>query len=106
MEKEIFVANVQALCKQQGIKPTIACTESGAGRNFLNDIKRGQTPSVSKVQLLATYLGVTTSELLGEVRPPPNPTSGSLPPEARHLWTAFSSASEKDKAIVKAALGL
>ena len=36
-------------------------------RNFISDIKRGQTPSVAKVQMLANYLGVTTSELLGEV---------------------------------------
>lgn len=33
----------------------------------MSDImNRGSTPSVAKVQLLANYLGVTTSELLGE----------------------------------------
>ena len=45
----------------------MACRESGVGTSFINNIeKRGQVPSVEKVQLLADYLGVTTSELLGE----------------------------------------
>ena len=39
---------------------------SGAGRNFMDNIKKGSIPSVEKVQLLAQYLGVTVSELLGE----------------------------------------
>lgn len=62
--------NVQHFCEIKRVKPTVACTESGAGHNFLNDIKRGQTPSVAKVQILAAYLGVTTSELLGEKKEP------------------------------------
>lgn len=37
------------------------------GNSFINNIEsRGQVPSVEKVQLLAQYLGVTVSELLGE----------------------------------------
>lgn len=66
MDKEIFVQNVKSRCEALGIKPTNACKESGVGTSFLNDIKRGQVPSIAKVQTLATYLGVTTSELLGE----------------------------------------
>ena len=67
MNALIFVQNVKSLCKIKGIKPTIACEQSGAGKNLLNHIEtRGSIPSVEKVQLLANYLGVTTSELLGE----------------------------------------
>lgn len=69
MDKETFVQNVKMLCFQRGIKPTNACKESGVGTSFISDINRGQTPSVAKVQLLAQYLGVTTSELLGEPTP-------------------------------------
>lgn len=72
MEKESFVQKVKALCNAKGIKPTNACKESGVGGSFLSDINRGQIPSVAKVQMLADYLGVTTSELLGE-------TKGSAP---------------------------
>jgi len=66
MDAEKFVQNIKNVCFQKGIKPTVACKESGVGGSFINDIERGRTPSVAKVQLLADYLGVTTSELLGE----------------------------------------
>lgn len=66
MDKELFVQKVKLICFQKGVKPTNACKESGVGGSFINDIERGRVPSVAKVQLLAEYLGVTTSELLGE----------------------------------------
>lgn len=67
MDKQIFVQNVKKYCKLKGVKPTVACRESGVGSSFINNIEsRNQTPSVEKVQQLADYLGVTTSELLGE----------------------------------------
>ena len=66
MNVDIFVQNVKALCKAQGTTPSAASEASGAGRNFMDNIKRGSIPSVAKVQMLAEYLGVTTSELLGE----------------------------------------
>lgn len=72
MDKETFVQNVKILCLKRGVKPTNACKESGVGGSFISDINRGQIPSVAKVQLLAQYLGVTTSELLGEeIKPTP-----------------------------------
>lgn len=68
MDAEIFVQNVKKYCDRRGIKPTVACRESGAGPNLINHlVSRGTIPSVEKVRLLASYLGVTTSELLGEV---------------------------------------
>ena len=59
--------NVKMLCVMLDLKPTNDCKDSGVGGSFISDIKCGQTPSVAKVQMLANYLGVTTSELLGEV---------------------------------------
>ena len=71
MDKDLFVKNVQMICVQKGIRPTNACKESGVGGSFLSDIKnRGSIPSVAKVQMLAEYLGVTTSDLLGEKKEP------------------------------------
>lgn len=59
--------NVKVYCQIKGVKPTIACMESGAGKNLLSQIERhGTIPSIEKVQLLAQYLGVTVSQLLGE----------------------------------------
>lgn len=66
----LFVENIKKYCELKGIKPTVACRESGVGASFVSDINRGQTPSVAKVQLLANYLGITTSELLGEKTEP------------------------------------
>lgn len=67
MNKEVFVQNVKKYCELKGVKPTIACRESGAGKDLINRLESsGSIPSVEKVQLLADYLGVTTSELLGE----------------------------------------
>ena len=66
MDRELFVQNIKKYCAIKGIKPTVACRESGVGVSFINDIDRGQTPSVAKVQMLAQYLGCTVSDLLGE----------------------------------------
>lgn len=70
MDSLVFVQNIKKFCDLKGVKPTVACRESGVGTSFINNVERGQTPSVAKVQMLADYLGVTTSELLGEKRAP------------------------------------
>ena len=70
MDALTFVENVKYYCKKKGEAPTAACKNAGVGTSFISDINRGQTPSVTKVQLLADYLGVTTSELLGETKEP------------------------------------
>lgn len=67
MNIEIFVQNVKYYCALKGVKPTVACEESGAGKNLLSQmIHRGSLPTVGRVHLLAQYLGCTVSDLLGE----------------------------------------
>ena len=74
METDVFVQNVKKYCEWKGVKPTIACAESGAGQSLVSEISsRGRIPSIERVQLLAQYLGCTVSDLLGE-------TPGALPP--------------------------
>lgn len=74
MKTDVFVQNVKKYCEWKGVKPTIACAESGAGKSLLSEISsRGRIPSIERVQLLAQYLGCTVSDLLGE-------TPGALPP--------------------------
>ena len=98
MDKEIFVQNIKKFCVAKGVRPTIACRESGAGINLINKMEsRGSIPSVEKVQLLAQYLGVTTSELLGEEDPhgegPAQPylvmRYNSLPPASQDKLMTF-----------------
>lgn len=71
MDVQILVQNIKNFCAQKSIKPTVACKESGAGKDLINQIeRRGSLPSIEKVHLLADYLGVTTSDLLGETKKP------------------------------------
>lgn len=71
MEVEKVVENIQRVCKEKGTNPTEAGRESGAGKDLVSLMKRrGILPSVEKMSLLAAYLGVTTSELLGEEKGP------------------------------------
>lgn len=101
MDVQIFVQNIKELCKKKGVKPTIACEESGAGKNLLNHIEsRGSMPSVAKVQMLAEYLGVTVSELLGEKPPTGQLTSGQEMEFAR----LFAQLSSDQQALVLAQL--
>ena len=79
MDSLVFVQNIKKFCDLKGVKPTVACRESGVGTSFINNVERGQTPSVAKVQMLADYLGVTTSELLGEKTEPTVQDDGLTP---------------------------
>lgn len=84
-----MIQSIKYYCDLKQIKPTIACKESGAGKDLINQIEsKGSIPSVAKVQLLAQYLGVTTSELLGETPPggvPLVPESDTLSEEDAQL---------------------
>lgn len=118
MDKVLFVQNVKFYCERRGIKPTVACRDSGAGKDFLNQIStRGQTPSVEKVEQLAHYLGVTVSELLGEAPPPKPRTLADFPEHLTlhdsairlkvdevEMIMAYRAASSDDQTIVQAAL--
>lgn len=56
----------------------------------MDNVKRGRVPSIDSVQLLAQYLGVTVSELLGE----PTPEG-----QARAALTAHLAQSVKDHIV-------
>ena len=89
MEIERFVENVKKYSAAIGMKPTAACRHSGAGESMLDNLKRGSIPSVEKVQQLAQYLGVTTSELLGETLPATlRDSAAQVPEDAQRLTVA------------------
>lgn len=69
MDKEIMIKNIERCSKAAGISPSRACIESGAGKSFISDLRRGQSPSVAKVADLAARLGVSTSDLIGDAPP-------------------------------------
>lgn len=97
MDKELFIANVQYFCQKKGEKPTPACVNAGVGKDFYTNLKKGQTPLVSKVSDLAAYLGVTTSELLGEA----SPRIGEvIPLEDMELLGKYHRATDHERSIV------
>lgn len=73
MDKSILEENILKYCNRKGVKPTPAFVEAGVGRAFMQDIRAGKTPSVTKVATLAAYLGCTTSDLVGDASPPTEP---------------------------------
>jgi len=91
LDTSLFVQNVKKYCELKGVAPTIACKESGAGKDLLPNVKKGQTPSVAKVQLLAQYLGVTTSDLLGEAQ------KSSPPSEEDRLLAGYDALSARNR---------
>lgn len=93
MDKAVFVQNIKDYCKRKGVKPTVACRESGVSASFINNIEaKGQVPSVEKVQMLAAYLGVTTSELLGEEKEPAPEDGDGLNEEQQELVSLYKTA--------------
>ena len=69
MDAAKIIENIQDVCERRGLKTTNACSESGAGKDLIANLRKGVIPSVEKIAQLAAYLGVTTSELLGEAPP-------------------------------------
>ena len=87
MNADAFVQNVKFYCEKKGVAPTVACRDSGAGKSLMSQVAQGIVPSVAKVQLLAQYLGVTTSDLLGEAQKSSPPSEEDrLPP----IWYSLS----------------
>ena len=90
MDPKKLVQNIKKYCELKGVKPTVACKESGAGKSLISQIEtRGIIPSVSKVQMLAPYLGVSTSELLGEENKKPAAGDGDGVSENEAIFRAL-----------------
>lgn len=63
-------AAIRHLRRQQGLSQQALAEKSGLSRNFVAQIERGESlPTVATLRRLATALGITSSELLGEGPP-------------------------------------
>jgi len=71
MNNELLVKNIIHFSVLNKEYPTRACEAAGVGKNLISDLRRGRAPSFEKIQMLAEYFGITTSELLGENKKPP-----------------------------------
>ena len=67
MTADEFVKSVKKILDERGISYSRAGRESGCGEEFVRSMERQKSaPSFIRVQKMAQYLGMTTSELLGE----------------------------------------
>lgn len=107
MDIEKVVQNIQRICREKGTTPTVAARESGAGQGMVSALKRqGIIPSVEKMSMLASYLGVTVSELLGEHTPGAATGPEHLSPEALQMLKAYGRADSGTRAAVRKLLDL
>lgn len=94
MDKTTFIQNIKDRCEKMGVRPTVACRESGVGTSFITDLNKGTTPSVAKVEMLARYFGCTVSDLLGEeptkITQAADPKADDLCQEFARLFTSLS----------------
>lgn len=97
MNVEVFVQNVKHFCAVKGVSPTAACRECGVGTSFLPDVKRGRLPSIDKFEKIASYLGVTVSELLGE-----DASESSQGPAQPYLVMRYNQLSQENQEKVMA----
>lgn len=70
MDKDIMISNIRKYCALRNVKTTAACVSAGVGKSFVSDIDRGINPSVAKVADLAAWLGVSSSDLIGDAAMP------------------------------------
>lgn len=69
MDFTSIITRATQLCETQGIDKRIY-TKSGAGKDFVSNIKKGSTPSIEKVLALADYLDCSVDYLLGRTNNP------------------------------------
>ena len=98
MDVQKIVENIQKICKEKGTTPTEAARESGAGSTLVTNMKKkGTMPSIEKIYLLSSYLGVTMNELVGY-----DIVSESRGPEQPYLVRQYNSLSQKAQEEVMA----
>lgn len=104
MDSEALINNIYHYSSLTGKYATFACDEAGVGKSFISDIKRGRIPSVRKIQKLAAYFGITTSELLGEELPEEPKLPRGMTPEGYASGCKYDRATTRDKQLVDAIL--
>lgn len=59
---------IALLCKQKGVTGSKMCLDLGMSKSTMSELKHGRTKGLNAItaQKIASYLGVTVGELLGE----------------------------------------
>lgn len=76
-----MVEEIKSLCSKKGISISALEREIGLGKNSIAKWDDSR-PSIDKVQAVASYFGMTVSELIGEEQKNPATVSGDGKSEA------------------------
>ena len=97
MDRDLLICNIERYAAAKNESPSGASIAAGLGKNFVTNIRRGQTPSVAAVADLAAHLGVMTSDLIGDARQPEEA------PELLACWAELNE--EGREALLHVAVG-
>lgn len=64
--RELLIDRIKELSQAKSISATKALQESGAGKDFIANLKKGQAPSIEKIAIVADYFNVSVDYLLGK----------------------------------------
>lgn len=65
-----IITTIQSLISNKGLSVNKTLVESGAGKDFIANMKKGTIPSVNKFSSLADYLDCSVDYLLGRTDNP------------------------------------
>ena len=100
MEYTIMISRIEELCQKRGINKTTAFVQSGVGKDFSSNVKKGNVPSSDKISLLADYLNCSTDYLLGRTAAPEQPMQFQTTKE-QQILEAYKAHPELQTAIDK-----
>ena len=68
---ENLYEQISRLCQKKGIRPGRLCDDLGLSRGLMTDLKMGRKKGVNAetAQKIASYLGVSVGQLLGQEEP-------------------------------------
>lgn len=104
----MYYQNFEELCKQRNIKPNKVSKETGVSTSTLTSWKQGKyTPKPDKLKLIADFFNVSLEFLMRNEDVQWNPTEQtmdytiSLSEEEQEILTAYRSADEVQKEMIK-----
>lgn len=75
---DTLISKVSFLCEKNNTNPNQLGMKSGAGKNFVDNLKKGSFPAIDKVYKIAEYFGCSVDYLLGRTDSPNSITNGDI----------------------------
>ena len=69
-DKEILIENISSISIKNKVSVNKVLLDSGAGKDLVANLKKGQIPSIEKIIKIADYLDVSIDYLVGRTDNP------------------------------------